>query len=62
MKFRVTVTYEYNVNMATAAEYYGTTDPEQMAEVDRQSIQEDPEIIGADLTNGYTVTVTPVKE
>lgn len=61
MKFRVSITYEYDVDPVTSADDYGTTVPAEMAEIDRRAIQDDPGVVSADLTNGYTVAVTPVE-
>lgn len=61
MKFRVQVTYEYEVDMDDAQEAYGTTDVPEMVAIDRKAIEEDPGIVAADLTNGYTVTVAAVE-
>jgi hypothetical protein len=60
MRFKVIVTYEYDVS-SSGARNYDTTDPLEMAEVDRQAMAEDYGIISMDLAEGgYVVNVEPV--
>lgn len=60
MKFNVTVTYTYEVADKGINREYGTTDPLVMADIDQENLQNDPGIIGSDLTaEQYTVKVVP---
>lgn len=60
-KFKVTVSWEYTISDTEAAETYGTTDPEAMAEIDQKNLLEDPGSVVAEIHEyPYTVTVEPV--
>lgn len=62
MKFRVTVTYEYDVTQEEAEKYYETTDPIEMAEIDEENMNRSTRVILDDIGAApwYGVTVVPV--
>lgn len=64
MKFRVTLTYEYDVSDVDLVDVYGTTDAVEAARMDRDNLLEDPGSL--DLLTDYAaplrVVIDPVKE
>lgn len=63
MKFKITISWEYEVESDTAQKYYATTDPDAMAKIDEAGFRDDPEDFMGDLySKPYIVTIVPVKE
>ena len=61
MKFKVTVSWEYEAEADTAQEYYGTTNPAEMARIDEAGFRDEPEDFMGDLTSkAYAVTIEPI--
>lgn len=64
MRFRVTMIYEYEVQYSEAEEAYGTNDPTKMAELDRENLLMDPNLVDllTDFSAPTVITVVPVTE
>lgn len=62
MKFRVQMTYEYEVPDEELLDVYETGDPARAAEIDRQDLLGDPSVIHlmTDFKPPTVITVTPV--
>lgn len=64
MKFRLTMVYEYDVSDEEAEGAYETSDPQEMAEIDRKNLLDDPGAVNllVDWSPPVTVTIVPVVE
>ena len=61
-RLRATFTVEYDAD----PDYYGTDDPEKMAQVDYENFMDDPGLVAETVTNiadewGIQIKVTPVE-
>lgn len=61
MKFEVTVKYVYDVDTRDTQATFGTTQPREIAMMDRARLKHQPHLIFTDLIhNVYTVRVRPL--
>lgn len=62
MKFRVTVTYEYEVSDGDALEHYDTTAPDEMAAIDQGNYYNSPMTLVQDvIDHNADIRVEPVQ-
>lgn len=60
MKFRYTISGEYEIDDARLLDSYGTTDPAACAAIDANNLREDPDAISYFIDDEYEVTVEVV--
>jgi hypothetical protein len=60
MRFRYTITGEYEIDDDRLEDSYGTTDPDACAAIDANNLREDPDAIQFFIDDEFTVTVEPL--